>query len=396
MRPKNNRTGRLASALMLSMLSMLVAMPASASAQVATRASGAHVPAGDGTIYIGTYGQAIHVIDEATERVERIPLTGGIPRGLAISPDRRLMYVLDISFENIEIVDLETRRTIDSFKLSKGNEKVRIMSSSAGPSFVVDPRGEYMIILAKSTRSLIDRYEVGEPTLVKFDLRTKTVTDTIPWPNNEPRERVQIMFSPDGGLIYFFADDVLIYDARTLRQVDRWAYAQSQDQGMGRMNLGFGSQAYDEPGYFTNLFRITEPVQNRQIMGIARVNLAERSVNFFALGPNEGVSFALAPGGRKGYGVQSEVGNYQFWSFDLETQRVEARARFQGRPRMSMVPSTNGRILYIYNAGNTVDMYDAETFQLLRTLDIGSDNTTPMIVVPRRPTAEQDEEQASG
>ena len=39
------------------------------------------------------------------------------------------------------------------------------------------------------------------------------------------------------------------------------------------------------------------------------------------------------------------------------------RAEFEGRPRMSLKTSTNGKILYIYNAGNTIDYYDAATYK---------------------------------
>jgi hypothetical protein len=61
---------------------------------------------------------------------------------------------------------------------------------------------------------------------------------------------------------------------------------------------------------------------------------------------------------------------------------VADRARFEGRPRMSLQVSSNGRLLYIYNAGNTIDVYDAGSYELLRTIQLPGDNTTPLFILP--------------
>ena len=55
-----------------------------------------------------------------------------------------------------------------------------------------------------------------------------------------------------------------------------------------------------------------DPVQNRRIMGVARVNLAAKNVDFYALGPASPVGFALAPGRKRAYGLFQQVGKYEF------------------------------------------------------------------------------------
>ena len=42
---------------------------------------------------------------------------------------------------------------------------------------------------------------------------------------------------------------------------------------------------------------------------------------------------------------------------------------------MSLKTSSNGKVLYIYSAGNTIDLYDAETYQYLRTITLDGDMT---------------------
>jgi hypothetical protein len=93
------------------------------------------------------------------------------------------------------------------------------------------------------------------------------------------------------------------------------------------------------------------------------------------------VSFALAPDRRRAYGLRQQIGDYEVWTFDLENRRVVSRRSFPGRPRMSLQPSSNGRFLYIYNAGNTIDVYDAESFDFVRTVELDADMTA-FVVLP--------------
>ena len=81
----------------------------------------------------------------------------------------------------------------------------------------------------------------------------------------------------------------------------------------------------------------------------------------------------LAPGGRKAYGLYSEIGRYEFWEFDLEGERVTRNQPFAGRPRMNLRVSADSEKLYIYAAGSTIDVYDASTFELLRVVDLAAD-----------------------
>ena len=40
---------------------------------------------------------------------------------------------------------------------------------------------------------------------------------------------------------------------------------------------------------------------------------------------------------------------------------------------MGLTASTNGERLYVHVAGNTIDVYDSETYELLETVDVGGD-----------------------
>ncbi len=343
--------------------------------------AGAGAPAaaqsgGNGTIYMGAYDESIWVIDEQTLEVSgKIQMQTGIPRSFRLSHNRERLYVRDATTHNVEVVDLASQRSIDKFTLSEGNVTVRING------FNIDPQERFAILLVKSYTKLIDRFEIGPSILLRYDLQTHTVTDTIPWPDEEERDFARILFSPAGDLVYLFTDEILVLETDGFTEVDRWEYAEALEDGMGRFDFGFPTNLYEEPGFYTGMFRVTDPVQNRRMMGVARVNLAERDIDFYVLGPSASVSFVMAPDGKKAYGLHQEVGNYEFWTFDLEQRRVVGKTQFDGRPRMALMPSSNGELLYIFNAGNSIDVYDAETFRHLRTVRYDADMTS-MFLLP--------------
>ncbi len=359
-----------------------IALVAAASLTVRT-ADKPKIVAGNGTLIIGAYPKQFWIIDEATEKiVGSIPFGSGIPRRTTLSRDRKRFYTVDATMEKVEIIDIAARKTLDSFTLTEGNKKVRIRSIEP------DPLHRFVMMVTASATKHVDRFEIGAPTLVQYDLASHTIVRTIPWPNNDERQNANILFAPDGKLMYLFTDqDVLIYETSGFTQVDKWELSRPIEEGFGRIEFGSRDVMNDDPGFYTALFNVTDPVQHRRMMGIGRVNLAAKSVDFYTLGPSTGVSFALAPGRKAAYGLFEEIGRHEFWKFDLENKRLANRVEFKGRPRMGLKVSSNGKVLYIYVAGNTIDLYDAETYQYLRTITLDGDQTSELFVLPSPPTA---------
>jgi hypothetical protein len=347
---------------------------------------------GNGTLYIGGYPNLIWIIDEATEKVAgTIPIKTGIPRRLTLSRDFKRFYNIDATNEYVEILDIASRTTIDSFKLSDGNRRVRIASLEP------DPEQRYLMMLTRAATKLRDRVEIGPSELQQYDLTTHTIKRTVPWPDGEERDQANMVFSPDGKLLYLLANEILIFETENFTQVDRWDLS-NVEEGLGQVSVSFGGfggldTTNDEPGFVTTTLTVEDPVQHRRMMGVARINLAKKDLDFYTIGPAGGVNFVLAPDRKRGFGLESAIGRYQFWTFDLEQRRVISRAEFEGRPRMSLKTSTNGKILYIYNAGNTIDYYDAATYKYLRTFTLDGDVTTGFYVVPRQTAKQQSSKQ---
>lgn len=333
---------------------------------------------GNGTLYVGVFPDHFQVIDEATMTITgKVPFTSGMPRRTALSKDKTRFYTVEAQQEKVEIIDIATRKTLDTFTLSEGNRKVRIKTLEP------DPLHRFVMMVVRPVVKHIDRWEIEPASLIQYDLATHKQSATLPWPNGEERENATIQFSPDGKLLYLFSEqDVLIYDTTTLTQTDRWELSKPVEEGFGAFEFGQIDAANDEPGFYTAMFQVADPVQKRRMMGIGRVNLAAKKVDFYTLGPAQSIGFTMAPGRKVAYGLLNEIGHYEFWKFDLVGRRVASRVEFAGRPRMSLKTSSNGKVLYIYNAGQTIDLYDAETFKFIKTLELGGDVTSDLFVVP--------------
>ena len=151
--------------------------------------------------------------------------------------------------------------------------------------------------------------------------------------------------------MYSSADDVLILETTNFTEVDTWPLSRPIEPGLGRVNFGSVDDFNEEPGFFTGLFTTTDPIQNRRIMSIGRVNLVAKSIDLTPIGPAEGVSFALTLDRKRAYGLvqgnggAQPIGRFEFWAFDVARRSPQTHA-FEGRPPWRCVRRTaNGSTL---------------------------------------------------
>ena len=345
------------------------------------------ITGGTGTIYLASYAKQLVAVDEATEKVvAEIPLKNGLAWSMRISPDASRFYVQSADQEHFEVVDIAARRTIDTFAVGGPDPNVHVRALA----YAVDPQHRFMVLVARTARKLVDRFEIGGPTFIQYDLHEHTIVRSVPWPTDpEPRYYgLNLRFSPDGRLLYVFADKIYIYDAASIRQVDSWDLSLPNESGLGRLDLGSLDDTNDAPGFFTALFTTTDPIQHRRQLVVGRVDLAQKQIDMFPVGPvpdYRELSFALGADRKFGYVLLEDIQRFEFWTLDLAGKRLQNRVPFESRPRMALRSSSNGKIVYIFEAGNTIDLYEVPGFTRLRTITLGGDMmyNTFHVVPPR-------------
>jgi hypothetical protein len=344
--------------------------------------------AGTGTIYFASYGKHLVAVDEATEKVAaEVPLTTGLAWAMRLSHDATRFYVQSADQEHFETIDIATRRTVDTFTLGSTDVHVRVLA------YDVDPQNQFMVVVARTARKLVDRFQIDDPVFIQYDLTAHKIVRTVPWTTDpEPRYYyLNIRFSPDGRWLYVFADKIHIYDAGSLEKKDSWDLSLPNESGLGRFDMGSMDQTNDEPGFFTALFTTSDPIEHRRQLVVGRIDLREKRVDWFPVGPAPDypeVTFALGADRKFGYVLLEDIRRYEFWTLDLAGKRLQSRVQFDSRPRMALRSSTNGKIIYIFEAGNTIDLYEAASFKYLRTITLDGDMmyNTFHVVPPRSPS----------
>jgi hypothetical protein len=301
-------------------------------------------------------------------------LKTGFPITVRASTDGTRLYALNSDMERFEVVDTGTRQSVDTFTLSESGRHIRVMG------FAIEPRQRFMAIATRTVVKLGDRFRIEPANLLLYDIGQHKVIRSVPWTGDDDLHFfMDLQFSPDGGLLYVFLNEIRIFDTKAMTQVDQWDLSRPIESGLGGGRLGASDEQNDEPGYFTALFTMDDPVQHRQILGIGRVDLARRSIDYFPLGPTPGpgvrLNFALAPDRTHGYILHEQLENHQLWVVDIRDHRVLQKVPFDGRPRMAIRTSSNGKVIYIYEAGHTIDLYDAAGFKYLRTITLDTDMT---------------------
>lgn len=375
---------RLYSFLTLLLVSVLVAFAEKPAFKAAP------VPAPGAMIYVGALPGKLLVIDEAQEKVvDQVPLQTGVPGDLALSFDRKKLYVLSERLNGIEVIDLATRKVMNHFVLNEGNRTLRLRG------LAVDPQDRFLYIGFSVVIKQADRFEFEKPKFGVVDLAQKKITKTVDFPKEEEGPfglRGDYRVSPDGKFLYVFGDNVQVFDTTGFKLAEKIELSKPLYPGMEAIRLGLRDDPHDEPGIVTSVFNTTDPIVHRSIFGIGRVDLARRTFDFTPVGPSAPgmMGLQLSPDRKTGYTVAffGAGGDRwsEFWVFDLATRKVVSKVQY-GRPSgFGFAVSGDGKQLYIYGSAPTIEVYDTATLKPHKVIEVNADLTTGMVIVPPRPS----------
>jgi DNA-binding beta-propeller fold protein YncE len=338
-------------------------------------------------IYAGALPGKILVMDEATLQViDEIKLETGIPRRLVLSADKKKLYVYTVKDAGVEVVDLITRKVTNHFLLSEGTRRVRVQG------FAPDPQDRFIYITFTAVEKMLDRFEIEKPKFGVVDLAQKKLVKSVDFPKDQ--DNIFNLFagyrvSPDGKFLFVFRDSVYIYDTQDFKQVDKIELSKPMLPWMETLRVGPAGDPYDEAGIVTALFNATDPVVHREIFGIARVDLTKRTFDFTPVGPSVYAGMyglRLTPDRKTGYTVTlfGGEGNMraELWAFDMDSRKLVRRNEFPAPISFNFSLSGDGKQIYIHGSTARIDVYDAATLELKRTIELNTDLTTGLVMLP--------------
>jgi len=337
-------------------------------------------------MYLGVWPHTVLVMDAAQGKIlDKINLPTDIARTLILSPDKTKLYASTVKDNSIVTIDLATRKVTDSFALNTGNTNYRV------GGLAIDPEGKVLYSIVTPIVKQIDRYEVNPPQFVTIDLAARKISRLVPFPKDEPvpnSYRRSMKVSPDGKLLYLFGDNIQVYSTTDFKPVKTIELSKTTDPTTDGLSLSPIEDPNERRGEVTGIFETSDPYVHRRIFGIANVDLANMSFDLTPVGPADAnmLPMMTTPDRKLGYTV-AVFGTHgdrvtEFWVFDMATKKVINRRQFLGRTRLNFGMTADGTKLMIYNAGFQIELYDAKTLELVKTIDLEGDTTSNLVVMP--------------
>ncbi len=355
-------------------------------------------------MYIGTLDKKLLVIDEDKEEVVDTISLGGIPRTTVLSGDRKKLHIFTTQML-LETVDLESRKLVSSFSLADPRSRPRMQASAPDrlllggggnarySGLAVDPTGRFLYTTMKLVIKDIDEYRIEPPQFIAIDLQDKKIAKSWPFPKEMDQGfgfNATYKVSPDGKLLYVFQDDILVFDLNTFKQVDKMELAQPPYPGASPYRLAANEDSMDDPNTVTSVFTSVDSVVHKGTLGMASINLNSRKVDYFPIGPLlPMMGFQLSPDHKRGYSVMPKIGiganrETEWWKWDIPTHTVVKKKAFESRPTFRFSVGGDGRKLYLYGAGSSLEVWDADTLESRKLLFLNKDTTTNLVTIARR------------
>lgn len=339
-----------------------------------------------GTLFVGAWQKRVLIIDEATRKVTgEVPLQLDVPRSIHWSEDKKKIIVYSQLECGFEIIDVATRKLERSFKLDTASKKYRPSGFASSP----DDKKIYTALYTVDKK--IDRFEVSKPQWAIIDMEGGKIEKLVDFPKDEQLRGGRgggLRTSPDGKYLYQFRENVNIYSTTDFKEVDKIELSKPMFPGIERVMIGPGDDPYEERGTVFGFFNSTDPVVHKTTFGFAKFDLNQRTFDFTPVGPSTTgtLGLRLTPDRKTGFTVAfNGMGanrRCEFWSFDIASKKITRMQEFDGRSRFEFNLSSDGKMLYIYGAGNTVEFYDAATMKMVKDLDVNADMTSNMLVLP--------------
>ena len=356
-----------------------------------------------GLMYIGTLDKKLLVFDEDKEDVVGEIQMTGVPRLTALSADQKQLYIINTRM-GLEVVDLDTRKASGVLNLSDDRSRPDVFGFTPDlvnpgnydfegfSGLAVDPQGQYLYTSMKVTIKELDEYRIEPVKFVAIDLRRKAVAKTFPFPKELDQgfgPLASFKVSPDGKLLYVFGRDVLVFDLATFTQVDKIALSKPSYPGASPLRLANNEDPYDDPTKVTSVFTSVDPIVHKGTLGLATFNLTTREVDYNPIGPAfPMLGFIVGPDRKTGYSVMFNFagGNRrtEWWVWDLRTHQVIKTQPFESRPTFRFGLSSDGKKLYLYGSGSTLEIFDAATLTSRKLLYLNRDITTNLVTLARK------------
>jgi DNA-binding beta-propeller fold protein YncE len=340
-----------------------------------------------GFAYIGTLDKKLLIFDENKEEVVGEIQLKGVPRSTVLTGDQKTLVIMTTMMD-IETVDLVGKKMTAHFSLSDEKSKPRI-PRSGGNGVALDPTGRYMYATMRASVRETDYYRMEDAQFVVIDLQAQKIVKSFSFPPDMDQGfgfGATYKVSPNGKLLYVFQEDILIFDLATFKQVDSIEMAQPEYPGASPYRLNPADDPNNNGNVITSMVNVVDPIVHKTTFGVATLDLTTRKSTFTPYGRElPTLGFLVSPDHTKAYSIMSsgvgENRGTEFWYWDLVNHKIVRKEPFETRPTFKFGMSGDGKKLYLYGAGSTLEVFDAETLKSRKLIFLNKDTTTNLVTL---------------
>ncbi|HZW37357.1 MAG TPA: hypothetical protein VFF01_10475 [Candidatus Deferrimicrobiaceae bacterium] len=277
--------------------------------------------------------------------------------------------------QQIEQLDLASRRVVRTFRLGRGDVKVRTLDIEIHPAHT-----NLLYALSLRQKWLADEILDMTPVVMVYDLAAGKVVKEI----EVPRGCTNLFFGDDGSEFYITGRDVFVYDPMTGKQVNFLGLCHPTMTGVDpQISLNIWRQ-HDQSGMAMILVGSLATANNLPYQGYYTIDLRKRStegsMNLVTdIGPlyNQ-FSAVVSPDRKYYYTVLNKVEKR-----DFATNRLLATADVD-KSYYTIQISSDGKKVYLGGGGDSILIYDTSTMKLLKKIDTPGDAVLTHFRVQKR------------
>lgn len=297
------------------------------------------------------YGM-LEVIDGKTDTVTaKIPLEGWTRAYTVLPGDKRM--VVSASRRYLHVVDTENlklEKTLDISKGKDGWERFEFGITSAG-----DGKTIYANLVGR--RTVGGEVEIAEPMLAQIDLESGEILRSI----EVPRGVFQLLLVNDGKEVYAIGQDLYKIDV-TGQEMELADTHSMFDRGMNIFPLWH--YTYENDGYFIS------PYYTMEGCGMLEINThtGEIKESMVQGGVPMVYGFIYSSDRSTIYGGMDEV-----YKLDAKTNTITDHTIIDEGTNFGIMISSDDTKVYAGGGGSTVSVFDAETLELLKVIQMETD-----------------------
>ena len=324
-------------------------------------------------IITGSRPNLIYVIDGDRDEVSReIALEGpGSPATITFHPDGRRLFAVTNRQQEVAAVDIEVGKQTQ--RLIPGDENERVMVVG----LAVHPEGQELFVYEVPTRLEDDRFLVQSPRIRVVDTENLETLRTF----EVPRQISLLAFDLKGDILYALGHAVYFLNPQSgeiLKSLPLKHHPRTDLEDPDVFTLW---PIYEQSGVLSVIYFVKDRITGANVDGLANLDLTTGTLEWMELENATQVLFTsvVAPSRRYAYLVYNTL-----TKVDLEKRRIEKRITLDHTYYVGNI-SSDGRKIYLGGTQPDLAVYDAETLEPIKKIQLKGDQETASLRVIRLP-----------